>query len=110
MSPLAGKKPLPMRPARLAAAWLWPPIVIGTLPLVGLGLELMPSNETNSPSKLALSSAQSARMTSTYSSVRAARRSHGTPSTSNSSLSQPMPMPSCRRPPDMASTVATSLA
>ena len=108
--PSAGKKPSPTRPARRAEAGLWPPMWTGTRPAGGLGLELTRSNDTNSPSKDTSSSAHTRLITSRYSSVRAPRRAQGTPRASNSSRSQPTPIPSSTRPPDMESTVATSLA
>ena len=45
-----------------------------------------------------------------YSSARLPRRSNGTPTASNSSFSQPTPMPSSMRPPLRKSMVATCLA
>ncbi len=49
-------------------------------------------------------------MAATYSSLRAPRRSQGTPSASNSSCSQPTPRPNSKRPPDSWSRVASSFA
>ena len=109
-SPFPGKKPSPIRPARRAAASEWPPMMIGTVPLAGFGLEETVSNETNSPSKDTSSPLHRVRIAPMYSSVRAPRRSHGTPRASNSSRSQPTPIPNSTRPPLSASRVATSLA
>ena len=73
--------------------------MIGTDLATGFGLQLTLSNFTNSPAKLAPSLAHKARIAATYSSARLPRRSKGMPSASNSSLSQPTPMPSSIRPP-----------
>src|SRR5262249_59601701 len=50
------------------------------------------------------------RSTSRYSSIRAPRSRKGTPSMSNSSVSQPAATPTSTRPPDSTSSVASSLA
>ena len=76
----------------------------------GFGLTRTASKLTNSPSNEATSSRHSVRMASTYSLVRAPRRSNGTPSASNSSRDQPMPMPSVSLPPLSVSSVAACLA
>ena len=51
-----------------------------------------------------------AHLARTASRVRAARSANGTPSASNSSSSQPIPMPRIARPPERTSSVATSFA
>jgi hypothetical protein len=66
-------------------------------------LEKVPEND-------ARSSLHSARNAATASSVRAARSAKGTPTASNSSSSHPTPMPRRTRPPESASSVASSLA
>ncbi len=47
--PLAGKNPSPSRPARRAAASLWPPMTIGTDPSIGRGRETTDWKLVNSP-------------------------------------------------------------
>ena len=83
---------------------------MGTEPSTGFGLDETPENETNSPANEALSPAHRVRIAATYSSVRAPRRSHGIPRASNSSRSQPTPMPRSTRPPVRASMVPSCLA
>ena len=108
--PLPGKKPSPSRPARRAAALLWPPMTIGMLACAGPGREYTSVNDETSPSWVAGSPAHSARRAATWSSVRLPRSAKGTPMASNSSSSHPTPMPSSTRPPESWSRVATSLA
>ena len=109
-SPVPGQKPSPSRPARRAAASVWPPTMMGTVPPTGLGFDDTPENETKSPSNVTLLPLHRVRMAATYSSVRAPRRSHGIPRASNSSRSQPTPMPRSIRPPVRASMVPSCLA
>ena len=65
---------------------------------------------TKSPWNVAFSSAHSERIAATYSSVRLPRSWNGTPMASNSSFSQPTPMPSSMRPAERWSSVASSFA
>src|SRR5207249_1368329 len=69
------------------------PTTTGIEVCTGLGFEDTRRNDTNSPPKMAASPAHNARNAATYSSARAPRRSQGTPNASNSSFSQPTPMP-----------------
>ena len=99
-----------MRTTRWIAASLSPPTTMGMLPFTGRGLQVTGSKFTNSPLNDACGPAHSARIAAMYSSLRAPRRSHGTPSASNSSFIQPTPRPSSTRPPDSRSSVASSFA
>lgn len=66
---------------------------------------------TNSPWKLAGPSvAHISRMAATHSSIRAPRRSKGTPIASNSSRSHPAPIPSRTRLPERLCIVASAFA
>ena len=96
---------------RRSAASLLPPRTIG-IPVLptGFGLTRTESKLTNSPVNDATSSRHTVRIAATYSAVRAARRSNGTPSASNSSRDHPMPTPSVNRPPHNVSSVAACLA
>ena len=76
----------------------------------GVGSIENPVQFRNSPRKSTSSPVQAAVMASMYSSARAPRRSNGTPSASNSSSSQPTPMPRSSRPPDRWSSDDACLA
>ena len=89
---------------------MWPPTTIGTLPPTGFGFDSARSNEQKRPWNVGSSEPHSSRRAATYSSVRAPRSAKGTPIASNSSSSQPTPMPSRTLPPVSWSSVATSLA
>jgi hypothetical protein len=80
------------------------------VPFTGRGREMHSSKRVNSPWYVAFSWLHSARMAAMWSSVRLPRSANGTPMASNSSSSQPTPMPSSMRPPDRWSRVASSLA
>jgi hypothetical protein len=64
---------------------------------------------TNFPSNEATSSRHNVRIAATYSAVRAARCSNGTPSAANSSLDHPTPTPRVSRPPLNRSRLAACL-
>ena len=92
------------------AASVSPPTRIGIEAWTGRGLHVTGGKSTKAPWNSAWGPAHSARMAATYSSLRAPRCSHGTPSASNSSRSQPTPRPSSTRPPESWSSVASSFA
>ena len=106
----SGWKPSPSRPARRAAAALWPPMWIGTDRRAGFGYEHARSKLQNRPWNVGSSSAQRTRSAAIASSVRAPRSENGTPTASASSRSQPTPTPRITRPPDSTSVVATRFA
>ncbi len=76
----------------------------------GCGRSTQSVKSLNRPWCVAASWVHSARSAVTASSVRAPRSAKGTPMASNSSFSQPTPIPSSRRPPESWSSVAVSLA
>ena len=100
------------RAARLSAGPLSPPVQIGGCGrCTGFGSKTMPSKAANSPAMAGFSSVQSVLNASRYSPVTRPRASKsGAPMASNSSRSQPAPMPRSMRPPESTSMVATALA
>ena len=104
-------QPSPHAATRSSAGSLLPPTTTGIRrSRTGLGLTLIESNPTNFPSNEATSSRHNVRIAATYSAVRAARCSNGTPSAANSSLDHPTPTPRVSRPPLNRSRLAACLA
>ena len=116
-SGLAGLVPIgyqasPMRAVRRSAGPLSPPTQIGGCGFcTGLWAKTMLSKETCLPLKRGASLVQSSMKASMYSSVTLPRwAKSGASIASNSSFSQPAPMPTVRRPPDRTSMVDSILA
>ena len=85
--------------ARRIDGALLPPTQIGGCGVcTGRGVVCTSSNDTNSPWKLATSSAHNALIACKYSVVIAPRCSNGTPRMRNSSAAQPEPTPRMHRP------------